>query len=167
MNAYAFSSKTEIEKQKISLYPGFSDKRGNEFSNFAPKPHKRPFLHIVGKELREERRDSFTTTNSLSYLSASESDENTTKIEEKNPVNDQRPAYSEIVNRDRIELLAKKYAQKKFSKEDDARLAIVTQKIRQLIPRVTIEDFEVLADIAEEIKRINEVDEILRNDLEF
>ena len=165
MNAYAFSSVTEIEKQKISSYPGFSDTRGNEFSTFAPKPSKRTFLHVVGKELPNERRDSYTRTNSVSYFLTLEDDEKTTKIEGNKIVNDQQEDYSESVNRDRIELLAKKYAQKKFSKEDDARLAIVTQKIRQLIPRVTIGDFEVLADIAEEIQRINERDENLRNDL--
>ena len=119
----------------------------------------------MGKELPNERRDSYTRTNSVSYFLTLEDDEKTTKIEGNKIVNDQQEDYSESVNRDRIELLAKKYAQKKFSKEDDARLAIVTQKIRQLIPRVTIGDFEVLADIAEEIQRINERDENLRNDL--
>lgn len=163
MTTYALS--TEIEKRKISVYPDFSDTRDNDFSIFAPKSKKRPFLYVVGKELPEERWGSFTSTNSVSYIPNSIDDGNSTEIEGNIPTTDHKPDYSETVNRDRIELLAKKYAKKKFSKEDDARLAIVTQRIRQLIPRVAIEDFEALADIAEEIQRINEMDDKLRNEL--
>lgn len=72
---------------------------------------------------------------------------------------------AEATNTDRIKLLARKYAQEKISKEDEARLAIVTERISQLIPRVTLKDFEHLADIAEEIKKIDEADNELRKKL--
>jgi hypothetical protein len=57
-------------------------------------------------------------------------------------------------NRIRLELLARQYVSKQLSPEEDARLAIVTEKVRRLIPRVTVEDFEALALIAEESKMV-------------
>lgn len=61
---------------------------------------------------------------------------------------------SEVANRSRLELLARRYVTKKLSPEENARLAIVTEKIRQLIPRVTIEDFERLHAVAQESEAI-------------
>jgi len=61
---------------------------------------------------------------------------------------------AELVNRTRLELLARLYVSKKLSPEEDARLAIVTEKVRRLIPRVTVEDFETLQGIAEESEQI-------------
>lgn len=61
---------------------------------------------------------------------------------------------AEAINRSRLELLARHYVAKKLSPEEDARLAIVTEKIRKLIPRVTIEDFERLHAIAQESEAI-------------
>jgi hypothetical protein len=61
---------------------------------------------------------------------------------------------AEVTNRSRLELLARHYVTKKLSPEEDARLAIVTEKIRKLIPRVTIEDFEKLHAIAQESEAI-------------
>ena len=71
----------------------------------------------------------------------------------------------ENVNRDRIELLARKYARKKLSKEDIARLEIVRERMRKLVPRVTTKDFEKLVEIAEDIKRIGDEDDRLREEL--
>ena len=61
---------------------------------------------------------------------------------------------AEAANRARLELLARRYVAKQLSPEEDARLAILTQKIRRLIPRVTIEDFERLESMAEESEDI-------------
>jgi hypothetical protein len=61
---------------------------------------------------------------------------------------------AEVINRSRLELLARHYVTKKLSPEEDARLAIVTEKIRKLIPRVTIEDFEKLHAVAQESETI-------------
>jgi hypothetical protein len=72
---------------------------------------------------------------------------------------------AEATNVDRIKLLARKYARKGLSTEDEARLAIVTERIRRLVPRVATEDFERLAEIAEEIKRIGDEDAELREEL--
>lgn len=72
---------------------------------------------------------------------------------------------AEATNIDRIKLLARKYARKGLSIRDEARLVIATERIRWLIPRVTTEDFEHLADTAEEIKKIDEADIKLREEL--
>lgn len=61
---------------------------------------------------------------------------------------------AEAANRTRLELLARLYVSKKLSAEEDARLAIVTEKVRRLIPRVTVEDFESLGAIARESETI-------------
>ena len=62
---------------------------------------------------------------------------------------------ADIANRDRLNLLARAYVAGKLSIEEDARLAIVTERVRRLIPRVTIEDFEAIERVAEEVKRIS------------
>ena len=48
-------------------------------------------------------------------------------------------------NSERIELLAREYVAKdKFSREEQDRLAIVTERVRQLLPAVTVAEFEAL-----------------------
>jgi hypothetical protein len=61
---------------------------------------------------------------------------------------------ADAANRTRLEILAREYVNKQLSAEERARLEIVTQKVRRLIPRVTIEDFEVLQHIAERLEAI-------------
>jgi len=61
---------------------------------------------------------------------------------------------AEVANRIRLELLARLYVSKKLSAEEDARLAIVKEKVRRLIPRVTVEDFEALGEIAKDSETI-------------
>ena len=61
---------------------------------------------------------------------------------------------AEIANRDRLELLARAYVAGQLSTEAEARLAIVTQRVRRLIPRVTVADFEHLEEMATELERI-------------
>jgi hypothetical protein len=62
---------------------------------------------------------------------------------------------ADIANRDRLQLLARAYVAGKLSIEEDARLAIVTERVRRLIPRVTIEDFEAIERVAQEVERIS------------
>ncbi len=54
----------------------------------------------------------------------------------------------DAVNAERLEFLARKYAERDFSLEDDARLKILTERIRRLIPHVTEQDFERLEELA-------------------
>ena len=61
---------------------------------------------------------------------------------------------AEVANRIRLELLARLYVSKKLSAEEDARLAIVKEKVRRLIPRVTVEEFEALGEIAQDSETI-------------
>jgi hypothetical protein len=65
---------------------------------------------------------------------------------------------TEIANRDRLELLARAYVAGKLSPEEDARLAIVTERVRRLIPRVTVDDVEQLERVAEDVRRIEAED---------
>ena len=55
---------------------------------------------------------------------------------------------AEQANEDRIQLLAREYAKKDLSPEDRARLEIATERVAQLMPRVTANDFEELAAMA-------------------
>ena len=71
---------------------------------------------------------------------------------------------ADAANRARLELLARQYASK-LSAEEDARLSIVTERVRRLIPRVTVEDFEALERIAEGLRRIGSDDADRRNRL--
>lgn len=70
---------------------------------------------------------------------------------------------AEIANRDRLELLARAYVAGQLSNEEQARLAIVSERVRRLIPRITSADFEQLERIAEDIKRSESEDLERRN----
>ena len=65
---------------------------------------------------------------------------------------------AESANRTRLALLARQYVARALTTEEEARLAIASERVRRLIPRVTAEDFEALADILEEAHRIESAD---------
>lgn len=72
---------------------------------------------------------------------------------------------AETANRNRIELLARQYVAGQLSKEEEARLAIATERVRRLIPRVTEEDFLALEQILEDAERIEMEDQERRRQL--
>jgi len=61
-----------------------------------------------------------------------------------------------IVNDERIRLLAKKYAGASFSREDEARLDILQERILHLLPSVERRDFERLEELAAVTRRVHE-----------
>jgi len=61
---------------------------------------------------------------------------------------------AESANRDRLALLAREYVAGQLSTEEEARLKIVSERVRRLIPRVTSQDFEELERIATELEQI-------------
>jgi hypothetical protein len=65
---------------------------------------------------------------------------------------------AEAANHTRLTLLARQYVAGKLSIEEEARLAIVAERVRRLIPRVTVEDFEALERILEEAEHIESTD---------
>lgn len=83
---------------------------------------------------------------------------------------DEEPAVeseAELANTDRLKLLARKYALRSLSPEDAARLEIVTERVRYLIPRVTASDFEALERIHRELEEIGTETKQTRKDLEL
>lgn len=70
-------------------------------------------------------------------------------------------------NSDRIILLARKYAAKvKLSDEAQARLEIATERVRKLIPAVTVVEFEQLASKLRKIDELAAEDRAIRTFLE-
>ena len=69
-------------------------------------------------------------------------------------------AEADKANRTWLELLARHYVAGKLSLEDEARLAIASERVRRLIPRVTAEDFQelerILADVEHRKSKVNE-----------
>ena len=63
---------------------------------------------------------------------------------------------AESANHLKMELLAREYVSGQLSTEEEARLAIVTERVRKLIPRVTVEDFEKLEEIAKDLQIIED-----------
>lgn len=61
---------------------------------------------------------------------------------------------AEEANRSRLELLARQYVAGQLSTEEEARLAIVSERVRRLIPRVTIQDFDRLEGIGKDLKEL-------------
>lgn len=76
-------------------------------------------------------------------------------------IQDHAPA--EKAATDRVTLLARKYVEKEtFSDEERARLAIVTERVRQLIPSVTVAETESLDAAMQKIRLIAESDQNIR-----
>jgi len=78
------------------------------------------------------------------------------------------PALSpvESANQTRLELLAREYVAGQLSNEESARLAIVSERVRRMIPRVTLQDFERLEGIGKELKEIEADNAELRRRIE-
>ena len=90
--------------------------------------------------------------------------------------NQQRPSYREEdlteddqrnkAIEDRVRLLARKYvAKEKFSKEEGARLAIVTERVRKLLPAVTAYEFELLEKALTSLRDISQANASLQERL--
>lgn len=69
------------------------------------------------------------------------------------------------LNNQRISLLARKYENTRFSREDSARLEILKARVRRMRPSVTVDDYEALAKISDEVNDILRDDQELRNKL--
>jgi hypothetical protein len=69
---------------------------------------------------------------------------------------------AESANQSRLGLLAREYVAGQLSTEEEARLAIVSERVRRLIPRVTLQDFEHLEGIGRELKEIESDNAALR-----
>jgi hypothetical protein len=65
---------------------------------------------------------------------------------------------ADVANRTRLALLARQYEAARLTNEEEARLAIVAERVRRLIPRVTVDDFEALQAILEDAERIGSAD---------
>lgn len=65
-------------------------------------------------------------------------------------------------NSRRLQLLARKYARKALTSEEQARLDIVSERVRQLMPRVMATDLEKLEELAQEAARFREIAENVR-----
>jgi len=73
----------------------------------------------------------------------------------------------EKANSDRIALLARKYVAKerRFGDEEGARLAILTERVRRLLPSVTAREYEVLEGALKDAAEVMEADEEMRRRL--
>jgi hypothetical protein len=71
---------------------------------------------------------------------------------------------SALANRDRLVFLSRKYA-RGCSNEEEARLEILTERVRALLPRITEDDFHRLEDVALEFSTIHEQNQRLREKL--
>ncbi len=64
----------------------------------------------------------------------------------------------------RLALLVKKYESERFSREDDARLEMLTRRLRRLSPRVTAADLDRLDAVVEKLEEISSDIDSLRNE---
>jgi len=84
------------------------------------------------------------------------------------PYRDEQPDVDPLTKatEDRVQLLARKYVAKdKFSDEESARLAIVTERVRKLLPAVTAQEFEALEHVLTSLRDISKTNASLRNKL--
>jgi hypothetical protein len=69
----------------------------------------------------------------------------------------------ERANAERVELLARRYvANERYSNEERARLAIVTERVRKLLPAVTAAEYEALEQHLEALQRLSAANERIR-----
>lgn len=76
-----------------------------------------------------------------------------------------RDEYLAKANYERVALLARKYVAKekeKFSDEENARLAIVTERVRKLLPAVTVKEYEALEGVLNIVQEARKADKALR-----
>jgi hypothetical protein len=57
-------------------------------------------------------------------------------------------------NEERVELLARKYCNKNISNEETARLKILSNKIKKLIPLVSNSEYKILENVESDLKKI-------------
>jgi hypothetical protein len=74
------------------------------------------------------------------------------------PVQDRVESEVDVAASERVTLLARKYVSGSLSPEADARLAIATERVRRLVPRVTADDVEALESILEDLDSISQRD---------
>jgi len=88
-----------------------------------------------------------------SYISHNETNGEETQVE----IDSHEYPYNgtHATNEERIKLLARKYI-KKLSNEEAARLEILCERVRQLFPRATLDDFKQLEKIGTELKDLEE-----------
>ncbi len=74
-------------------------------------------------------------------------------------------AEAEKVNRERLVFLSRKYAGRELSAESQARLEILRERVRRLIPRVTADDFAELERTLTDLAAIRAANVDLEQDL--
>jgi hypothetical protein len=157
-------TRSELRQSRAAI-PEWADETPRVVAGMQPRPSL--FFRLLATteiiEVPERDIDYYFYGNvSPRSLTAIETDEaapfiellNLSDVDEASPGRVPAASEAEEANRTRLELLARQYVSKKLSAEEEGRLAIVTERVRRLIPRVTIEDFEELERIAVEIKRI-------------
>ena len=73
---------------------------------------------------------------------------------------------ADSTSNDRITLLARKYEDEKFTKEDNARLTILSERLRKRFPRVKEEDYSLLNSLVDEADNFSDFSTDLRKKYE-
>lgn len=110
--------------------------------------------------------DVFTPTNMTGYRNEESVSIDHQIAEEMSDEPPEELSAADIANQSRLELLARKYVSGQLSTEESARLAIVSERVRRLIPRVTLQDFERLEGLGMELKQIESNNADLRRRIE-
>jgi hypothetical protein len=78
---------------------------------------------------------------------------------------DGHEADADKVTRERLVFLSRKYAGREFGAEAQARLEILSERVRRLIPRITADDFAELERAAADLAAIQAADKKLEQEL--
>lgn len=63
---------------------------------------------------------------------------------------------ADTVAAERSRLLARKHSGQRLSPDEQDRLALLTERLRELLPPISLGDLEVLLEMAEEVESIRE-----------
>lgn len=108
---------------------------------------------IFDYQEHHERTPLHTENESLVKGGYTPAPENTNDIKKLNPIDN--------LNENRLTLLARKYATKDMLPEDIARLNIITQRLRNLMPAITEKDLEVMESLKSKLDHANMISEQL------
>ena len=72
-----------------------------------------------------------------------------------------------VANEERLKLLSRKYEKKELNIEELTRLEILREKVRNLLPRITADDFNKLEIIGNEIREFQEESKKIREKYKF
>jgi hypothetical protein len=150
----------DVPATPVSALVDESPVEGMPFSMYFASTLIRDELSVQGLEMRALGPAAGTAVSSRNAVT----EPSQYRRFEQAPEQQLEPEPGGSANAARVTLLARKYVAKNgFSPEEEARLAIVTERVRQLVPAVTVREVEALEQLFLTLKKVEQSDNEVRD----